>query len=425
MPLSLVVGIVAVCLVLEAFFSGSELALISADRIRLQAHARRGSSRDRLIARFLERPQDLIAASLIGTNVCVVASTTVVTLYMLDASPERAELISVAIMAPLILVFGEIVPKSVFQHYADAVAPRAIYLLWGFYALFSPIVALASRVSDLILRGLRVRERRPFMTRDELRLLLDLPPTAGAGQISGDEKRMIRRIFQFGETSVYDVMLPLSEVCALPSTVTVEEGAKEIADKGYTRIPIYGVRIDEIQGVVHAFDVLRAPAGAVLRDVARKAIFVPESQPARDCLIRLQREGQGMAVVVDEYGGAVGIVTVEDILEEVVGEIEDEHDVREPGPPLIRREDPQTYRVQGRAPLARINAELRVQLPEGEDYETLAGLLLDRAKRIPRVGETVPLGPVNATVTVATDRSIDEVLLVLPRRGRPDAGSGS
>ena len=419
-PLSVVVAVVVVCLILEAFFSGSELALISADRIRLQAHARRGSSRDRLIARFLERPQDLIATSLIGTNICIVASTTVVTLYASAVAPHRAELISVLVMTPLILVFGEIVPKSVFQHFADAVAPRAIYLLWGFYALFSPIVVLSSRVSDLLLRGLRVRERRPFMTRDELRLLLDLPQKAGADQISGDEKRMIRRIFEFGETSVYDVMLPLSEVCALPSTVTVEEGAREIADKGYTRIPIYGARVDEVQGVVHAFDVLRAPPELPLRDVARKAIFVPENQPARDCLIRLQRESQGMAVVVDEYGGAVGIVTVEDILEEVVGEIEDEHDVREPGPPLIRREDPYTFRIQGRAPLAQVSAELRVPLPEGEDYETLAGLLLDRLKRIPRVGEMLPLGAVTATVTAATDRSIDEVLLVLPRRGRTE-----
>jgi magnesium and cobalt exporter, CNNM family len=421
-PLPAVVAVVAVCLLLEALFSGSELALISADRIRLQTHARRGSSRDRLIARFLGRPQDLIATSLIGTTTCVVVSTTVVTLYALEVAPRHAELISVAVMTPLILVFGEIVPKSVFQHYADTAAPRSIYLLWGFYALFSPIVAMASRVSDVLLRGLRVQERRPFMTREELRLLLELPPKAGPDQISGDEKRMIRRIFDFGETSVYDVMLPLSEVCALPGSVAVEDGAREIADKGYTRVPIYGVRVDEVQGVVHAFDVLRAAPGTPLRDVARKAIFVPESQPARDCLIRLQREGQGMAVVVDEYGGTVGIVTVEDILEEVVGEIEDEHDVREPGPPPIRREDAYTFRVQGRAALAQVNAELRIQLPEGEDYETLAGLLLDRVKRIPRVGEIVSLGAVTATVTAASERSIDEVLLALPHRGRPEGG---
>jgi len=419
-PLSVVIVVVAVCLVFEAFFSGAEVALLSADRIRLQAHARRGSSRDRLIMRFVQHPQDLIATSLVGTNICVVVGTTIVTLYTMQRWPHQGEMISVAVMTPLILVFGEIVPKSVFQARADSVAPRSIYLLWGFYALLSPIVALASRVSDVILRALGVKERRPFATRDELRLLLELPPKPGPDQISGDEKRMIRRIFEFGGTTVYDVMLPLSEVCALPASSNAAQGALEISDKGYTRVPIYGARIDEVQGVVHAFDVLRADSSTVLRDIARKAIFVPEKQPARECLIRLQREGQGMAVVVDEYGGAVGIVTVEDILEEVVGEIEDEHDVRQPGPPLIWRENLFTYRVQGRAPLAQINTELRIQLPEGADYESLAGLLLDRLKRIPKVGEVVPLGAATATVTAATDRSIDEVLLVLPPRARSE-----
>jgi len=212
---------------------------------------------------------------------------------------------------------------------------------------------------------------------------------------------------------VEQVMIHLSEITALPVTTSVEELARVIAEKRHTRIPLYEERLDQIVGIVHAFDVLRVqdPGQDSPCDLCRPPIFVPESQPAVDTLMRLKREGQGMAVVVDEYGGATGVVTVEDILEEVVGEIDDEYDKGERE--LIVREAGGSYRIQGRAPIDRVNEALKLRLPEDEDaeYETVAGLILDRLKRIPEVGEELTIAGHTLTITKGTERSIEEVRL--------------
>jgi putative hemolysin len=319
-------------------------------------------------------------------------------------------------MTPLILVFGEILPKSVFQNWADQLAPKAIYALWFFRTLVYPIVATGSWISSLLLRifGLDRDQERSVMTREELGLLLKLPSKKGEDRITPEEKEMVANIFEFKDTTVEDVMLPLSEVTALPVTASIEEVAQEIADKQHTRLPLYEGRLDKIVGIVHAYDVFKATSSERICDLCRPAIFVPESQPAVDTLVRLQREGQGMAVVVDEYGGATGVITIEDILEEIVGEIEDEYDRSEAE--LITPEPDGSFRVVAKADVERVNEELKLNLPTAEDYESIAGLILDRVKRIPEVGEEITFGKVSITITGASERSIEEVRLRTGRR---------
>lgn len=406
--------ILGLCILFEALFSGSELALVSADKVRLRHHAEATGRRGRVILRFLDDPGELITASLVGTNICVVLSTVVATLTLLQWFPQHAELISLALMTPLVLVFGEIVPKSVFQTYADQIAPKAVYALWFFRMLVYPVVAVGGWLSGVLLRALGLDRQQSVMTREELGLLLRLPSREGADRITADEKRMVTRIFGFKSLEVEQVMLPLSEVTALPVTCSLEEVAQEVADKQHTRIPLYEERLDQIVGIVHAYEVLRARAGDLPRDLCRPAIFVPESQLAVDTLVRLQREGHGMAVVVDEYGGATGVITIEDILEEVVGDIEDEYDDAEAQ--LVRREGPQVYRVVAKAPVDRVNAILRLNLPQSEDYESIAGLILDHVRRIPPAGHELEIGKVTLKVTSASERSIEEVQLRIGRR---------
>ena len=409
--------ILGTCILCEAFFSGAEIALITADKVKLRHRAENATRRQRAILSFLEDPGELISTSLVGTSICVVLSTVIATLTFVQRFPGQAELLSLAVMTPLILIFGEIVPKSIFQNYADRLAPAAIRALWVFRTLFYPVIALGSWLSNLLLRMLGLEESRALMTREELSLLLRLPGRDGADRITADERRMVSRIFDFKETTVDDVMLPLSEVTAMPVTATLDEVAEEIADKQHTRLPLYRERLDQIVGIVHAFDVLRAKGNEQVCDLCRPAIFVPESQPAVDTLVRLQREGQQLAVVVDEYGGATGIVTVEDILEEIVGEIDDEYDEAERD--LIVREPAGTWRVVGKTPVARVNEVLKTSLPIGEDYETIAGLILDRVKRIPEVGETVTVDTVTLTITRSTERSIEEVRVrVAKKKGK-------
>jgi len=406
--------VAGICLLVEAFFSGSEMAVVAADRLKLERLATAGSRGARILVRFLEQPQRLLATTLVGTQLAVVTATIVITVQVLT-NPRlepRAELLTIGLLSPVLLIFAEVVPKTLFQQHADAIAPRVAWPLALASLAFSPFVFVMTRFTQAVTRVLRIEEHRAVITREELELLLRAP--TAEGEITEGERRMITRIFDFGETTVYDVMVPLSEVFALPDDASLDEAVREVQEKRHTRIPVYRERVDQIVGVVHSFDLLKAGArtGSV-GELAKPGIYVPEGQAAIDLLVRLQRERQGMAVVVDEYGGAIGIVTIEDILEEIVGEIEDEYDTVGPSP--IRQEGPGLYRVQGRTSIAQVNQATRAQLPEGEDYETVAGLLLDRLKRIPREGETVRVGNAVITIVGASERTIEEVRIKIRR----------
>jgi magnesium and cobalt exporter, CNNM family len=402
------------CLLVEAFFSGSEMAVVAADRLKLRRMASAGSRGARILMHFLEQPQRLLATTLAGTQLAVVTSTIVVTTVLMGhpTLAPHAELLTIGILSPVLLIFGEVVPKTLFQQNADRIAPRVAWPLALASVIFAPLVFVMSRFTQAVTRLFGIAEQRSVITREELELLLRAP--TAEGEITEGERKMITRIFDFGETTVYDVMLPLSEVFALPDDASLDEAVREVQEKRHTRIPIYKERIDQIIGVVHSFDLLKAAGKqGTVGELAKPCIYVPEGQAAVDLLVRLQRERQGMAVVVDEYGGATGIVTIEDILEEIVGEIEDEYDRAEPSP--IRQEAAQTWRVLGRTPISQINQVTRAGLPEGEDYETIAGLLLDRLKRIPREGETVRMGYATVTIVGASERAIEEVRIKVRR----------
>ena len=405
-----IVLLVGACVFAEAFFSGSQIAVVSADRAVLRRRADEGDRSARMALAFLEHPQRLLATTLLGTCLAIVVATALVTYALLRVSPSGAA-IAVAALTPLLLVFGELLPKSLFQENADRWVTALIYPLRAASIVFAPAVYLLGRFSSFVTQTLRVEERRAQVTRDELRLLLEAAPEGSAPAIPEAERSMITNVLDFGDTTVYDVMMPLSEVTALPEDASLAEAIAEITDKQHTRIPIYRERVDQIVGVLHAFDLLSAevaarPGTVTVADLARPPIYVPESKPTVDLLVELQRAGQQLAVVVDEYGGATGICTVEDILEEIVGEIEDEYDK---GPSPIRLEGPGLWRVLAKTSIAQVNETMKISLPEGDDYETIAGLVLERLKRIPREGETVRLGPITITIIGATDRAIEEV----------------
>jgi CBS domain containing-hemolysin-like protein len=404
----LLIVTLALCAIAEGFFSGSEIAVVSADRAVLRGKADAGDRGARMALAFLEHPQRLLATTLLGTSLAIVVATAFVTIYFLDGWRHGA-LLAVLALAPALLIFGELVPKTLFQENADRWVTTLIYPLRLASILFAPAVYILGRFTSFVTLTLKVSERRAQVTRDELRLLLEVAPEGSPAAIPEAERSMITNVLDFGDTTVYDVMMPLSEVTALPEDATLDEAIAEIADKQHTRIPIYRERVDQIAGVLHAFDVLSAEVGGgkgTVVELMRPPIFVPESKPTVDLLVELQRAGQQLAVVVDEYGGATGICTIEDILEEIVGEIEDEYDR---GPSPIRLEGPGLWRVIAKTSISQVNQTMKIDLPEGDDYETIAGLVLDRLKRIPREGETLRLGPITITIIGATDRAIEEV----------------
>ncbi len=415
--------IALVCLLLEAFFSSTEIAIVSAEKAHIRRLAQNGNRGARYVEEFLVAPHRLLAMTLLGTQLSVVTSTVVITLWLYRVAGARAELYLLLGLTPIIVIFGEIVPKAIVRQHANVLAPiMALILRWAMRVL-SPVVSVLASVSTLVQRRLGIEQPRKLVTREDLEMMIAARPSefqaagepyAAPSDVTEGERSMITRIFEFSGVEVYSLMVPLSDVTALPEDATVDELAREIADHKYSRIPIYRERIDQIVGVVHAFDVLKAGRSQLCAaDLQRPPIFVPESQKAVELLARLQRGRQGMAVVVDEYGGAVGVVTVEDILEEIVGEIEDEYDV---APPQVRREPDGSFRVPARISIGQLNRELGTELPESDDYESLAGLLLDKLKHIPRQGESVSIANVVVTVSVANDRRIEEAVLRVGRK---------
>ncbi len=403
LPLSLI--LIFLCLLFEAFFSGSEIAIVAADKIRLRHLARKGSGTAQLISNALKRPERLLGTTLIGTNLSVVTSTTIATSLLVRKFGESGVLYTALIMTPLLLFLGEVIPKNLFQQRADSVSLKVIRPLWLFFYLFYPLIYLLSQFAGLLSRAIGgSSEGIPFVTKEELKSVLKIRDKGSDLKVS--EKSMIHRIFSFSETTVKEVMIPLIEVVAITEEATVADAIEKIAQKGYSRLPIYRSRIDEIVGILNSFDLL----GATQREKSiqpfiREVLFVPETKAVDELLFQLQREGKSMAIVVDEYGGAVGIVTIEDILEEIVGEIEDEYDDEEW---LYRELGEGRYLFKTRMEIDQINEKLPFRLPEG-DYETLAGFIITRLGRIPREGEVIKYKNLTLTIKKAADRSVLEV----------------
>ncbi|HEY3803177.1 MAG TPA: hemolysin family protein [Kofleriaceae bacterium] len=412
--LSTLVVVLIACVMAQAFFASAEVALGACDRqaLRVRAAAGGGGGAAARIEQLLSVPRVTLATTLVGTNLATLIAVIVVAMYLgtTGSSPWWALLV-----VPPLLVVGQLVPKAIVATHADRVVDLLARPLRLASLALRPIVAIVGGYAGLLTSLTKTQRDRAFVTRDELELLIESEPQTDKPEISADEREMIANVFELSEYKVGELMVPLSEVTALPEDVSVGEAAHEIADKQHSRMPIYRSRIDDVVGIVHVFDILQAATGKaaastapakIVADLAHPPLYVPEMMKASDLLVQLQAEHQHLAIVVDEYGGAVGIVTIEDLLEIIVGDIEDEHD-REPS--SIKSERPGVWQVQARMAVGRINLELGLNLPESDSYETIAGLLIERLRHIPSTGETLALGPVTLEVIASTDRAIELV----------------
>ncbi len=402
------IGIMIFCLIAEGFFSGSEIAVVSADRMKLRHDAAKGSEGAKLALAMLENPEWLLSTTLVGTNIAVVTNTTMATALMLDLFGPNASWLAIVLVAPLIWVFGEIVPKSVFQQRADVLTPRAIFILKFCSYLFYPILAVFSSLARLLgkLIGGNKDSQNPFTLREQIQTMLQM--SANEGDIKPMEKDMIRRLFNFGETTAHEVMMPLIDVAVIERGANCGE-ARELAIKhSHARIPVCEERVDRIVGLLDILELLGVPADQPIEPFIREISYVPATKGIQDLLLGMRQAGEQVTVVVDEFGGAEGIVSIEDILEEVVEEIQDEYDTEEPEIQFIRRLDDGTVLVNTRIDIDDLCEELNLELPKGR-YATLAGFLLEKAGDIPQVGDRVEYQQLVFTITEGTAQSIEEV----------------
>ncbi|MCO4743794.1 MAG: HlyC/CorC family transporter [Proteobacteria bacterium] len=398
------IAIVLSCLALQAFFSGSEMALVSADELKLTARAKDGDRGAQLALSLLEAETSLLGTCLIGTNLCLITGTTVASLVMLSSGDVRAW-VPTAVMVPLLLVFGEALPKTVGNYHGTTLAPLLARPLRLFQILFAPVLGLVT-AWDRLLSAITGVHESAGVTRQEILLLLEEKPD---GPIDEEDVRLIRRIFQITETPVEDVMTPLVQVNALSVDAERGEAVDAFIRSGHSRIPIYRDRIDNLVGMLHHLDVLFGDDGTSIADLVREPAYVPESKRVDELLREMREMRVHFMIVVDEYGGSVGVVTLEDLLEEVVGEIQDERDRDEP---RIRQLAENSWRMPAQVEVDALSERIGREVPEG-DYETVAGLLLTRLGRIPEVGEVVEVERLRFRVEDADARAIRRVHLLV------------
>jgi putative hemolysin len=405
------VWIILGALALTALFSASEMAFIAANRVRLRHLAEEGNQ---TAARYLEafrRPERVLATCMMGVTIAHITASSVATWALLPALGSWSAVAVTAALTPVMLVLGEVIPKAVAREWATALI-RTLFRVIEFLSLvLTPFTWGANAVvgKALGLFGRTPSSTRQFVSREELKLLLQMEPEEADVTVS--EAEMIDKIFDLGEKTVREIMVPLVDVVALPATAHPDDAVRLVAERGFSRIPLFTDRVFNLIGFVTAMDLLRRGAQAPdLRSIMRPATYAPETKRI-DALLREMQKGRiQLAVVVDEYGGAVGIVTIEDILEQIVGEIEDEHDRT---PATVDRLPDGSYRVAGRVSIDELNESLDWELPKG-DFETVAGLVLSTVNRIPSVGEVFQVGRYAFTVLEADERRILRVRISPP-----------
>jgi len=394
------------CLVATMFFSAAEMAFIAANRPRLRHLAEQGSATAAAYLEAFRHPERVLSTAMMGVTVAHIVAASATTWSLLPTLGGLAPVVVTLVLTPVMLVFGEIIPKAVARAWATSLILRLYRpLLWTSVVLM-PFVAFANLVVGLTLRlyGVRQADTRAFVSREELKALLQMEP--GEAEVTTQEAELIDNIFDLGDTTVREVMVPLVEVAMLPDSASPQDAIALIQERGFSRLPVYRQRETNIVGIVAAMDLLsRGAEAATLDELKRPPYYVPETKRIDDLLREMQRSRAHMAVVVDEYGGSTGVVTLEDILEQIVGEIHDEH---ERAPASAERLPDGSYRVAARTNIDELNEAFDWTLPK-QDYETVAGLVLATLGRVPRAGEMFQIPGYTLTVLEADTRRVTAV----------------
>ena len=413
------IPLLVTALLISALFSGAESVLLSAHRLRLGdlvLRDRRRGSDDTEIPGGGEAVASSrkLATILVGNTTAAVFFTSAVTLWAAQSFGERSLLWVVPAVTVVLLLFGELVPKSVARAHATALRPWLAPLVGAAYFVFRPAVAVVSGATLAVLRvfGLTGADPALRFTRQDLQLAV--MESDEGGSLAPVLSRILRRALDFADTPVESAMLPRTRMVSIPLGTTLAEAGRILAERRLSRLPVYRDDLDHIVGLLHRIDLFRAPRADLAVDgLLRPVHFVPDTKSCHELLRELQARRQRMAIVLDEYGGTAGLVTMEDLLEELFGEIrsENEPDV------VLMRPDAATAVVRGATRADELREATGFALPDG-DFETVAGYLLEHFGQVPKTGETVAVGGYRIEVVHADERRIDLVAVRREQRGR-------
>lgn len=384
--INLDITILLVALVLSAAFSSSETALTALSETKARQLIEDGRRGARWLSLWLERPNRVLTTILIGNNIVNTFTAAAATLVAQQVFNNSALSIAVGVTTIAILVVGEITPKTFAKHNAERMAPLSMLLVLPVYFACYPVVIAFTWLSKSLVRltGGDVTRTGPFITEEDVAYMIKLGQSEGV--FEAQETAMLENVFEFGDTLVKEVMVPRTDLHAIPVDADLDEIFESIRENGHTRMPVYEGSIDEVIGVFHTKELMHivrteGELNFKLQDNLRDAFFVPELMKIGEVLKEFQRRKTHLAIVVDEYGGTAGIICLEDILEEIVGEIRDEYDEAEHDE--FRRIDDDHWVANGKASIHELGEALAVAFPEGGPFETLGGFLISQWGRMP------------------------------------------
>jgi putative hemolysin len=387
-----------ICVLLSAFFSSSEVALISMTRAKVRTLDNENRVGSHAIVALKESPEHLLTTILIGNTVVNIAAASIATAIAIQQFGNVGIGIATGFVTIILLVFGEIGPKIYASRASDSFALAVAPIIFFLSKLFTPVIWIVERVSPKL--GIGKDTAEPAVTEDEIKEWIDVGKEDGT--IEQDEQDMLYSVLEFGDTTAREIMTPRVNVTLMEDTISFEEAIRIFNETGFSRIPVYHDQIDNITGILNVKDVFSAMVShrkdSTVREIMYDPMFVPETKKIDDLLKELRVHRVQMAIAIDEYSSFVGIVTVEDILEELVGDILDEFDKEEPG---VQELVPGVHVVDAQMWIEEINDILNLALPIDESYETLGGLVIDRLGHLPQhPGEKVEIDKGRITLVV-------------------------
>ena len=445
MDLLVQVGVIVVLTLLEGFFVAAEIALVSIRHSRVDQLVDEGNRAARRVRGLLDNPGRFLAVSQLGLTLLgffasafaavSLADGLAGILVRVDALRDGAHAISLVVVTIVIalftIVFAELVPKTLALAHTERFALALSQPIDVIGHVLGPVISLLTGLTRAVAGGLGARVSADAqISAEELKLIVERGGEQGV--LEAEEEQMINAVIELGERRVHEVMVPRIDIVGLEVGGTFEEAVERIIAEGHSRLPVWEQSIDQVVGILYAKDLLRFLKEASadpppIRALLRTPLFVPESITIDDLLRQLQRRKVHLAVVLDEYGGTAGLVTIEDLLEEIVGEIQDEYDVEEP---MVVRLDHDRARIDGRASVDELgelwdDLDVDALLEDREEYDTLGGLLFHRIGGVPKPGDQVRVGALTLTVETTDGRRAGKVLVVRERPasdGDPEAG---
>ncbi len=417
-------SLLAALFLFRVFLGAAELSLSSANRIRLLQKADEGVKNAQLVLDLTQKTSEFLPVILLMTLLADTGMASIAAVLAARVIP-LGPAVATGVVTLAIFIYAEMVPKTFAINNPERVALVVVRPVMWMTKLLYPLAFIFIRIANLFVRlfGGKIA-RRPFVTEEEIKMMVSVGAEEAA--IEEEEKEMIHSIFEFGDTIVREVMVPRPDMVAVESKATIEEVLDQIIKVGHSRIPVYEDGIDNVIGLIYAKDLLiylnRAKPGqteTVLKKLMRPAYFVPETKRVSELLKEMQIKKVHMAIVLDEYGGTAGLVTIEDLLEEIVGEIFDEYDLEEAMVEVLAED---TYRIDGRAAMDEVRELLGVDLPE-YGGETIGGFVYDLVGRIPVPGEMVAFENVHFEVEKVVGRRISKII-VTKKQAEAEAGGG-